>query len=432
MLIRFGCSNYKSISEYQELLLTASSLKDDQSDLIIPESFNEPLLSGLALYGANASGKTNVLLGLREMLYFISSSHKRQDTKGINRQIFRLDEKFKNCVTEFDIDFICDDVHYHYGYKYNDEYIVEEWLFSYSYGKKKSRKVLFHRNSENEEQFYFGKALRGKKRVVAELTRPNSLFLSSAAQNNHKNLASIYEFLELRFKFRFENQINEYSISEKMENVENKEKVISFLKNMDIGIKEIKVHRVKELEDLGIFKSFQKLLLEEMEIDKPEAALAVKELMENRKELSLFHESVSGDLVEFGLDEESLGTRSLIALLIPVFEVLGNGGTFIVDELESSLHALLTLQILALFSDKATNRNGAQIIFSTHETNVLCSDLLRRDQIWFSEKGVSGNTVLTPLTDFSLRKDFDIQSGYLEGRFGAIPFYGSLKQLFST
>ena len=102
------------------------------------------------------------------------------------------------------------------------------------------------------------------------------------------------------------------------------------------------------------------------------------------------------------------------------------------DELESSLHALLTVEIIRLFGSRKTNPRGAQLLFSTHETNVLCSDVLRRDQIWFAEKSEQGNSVLTPLTDFQLRKEFNIQSGYLEGRFGGIPFFGDINKLFST
>ena len=111
--------------------------------------------------------------------------------------------------------------------------------------------------------------------------------------------------------------------------------------------------------------------------------------------------------------------------------MLSNGGTLIVDELESSLHALLTLQMIKLFSQRETNPNGAQLLFSTHETNVLCSDILRRDQIWLTEKCLAGNSILTPLTDFKLRKEFNIQSGYLEGRFGGIPFFGDINKLFN-
>lgn len=433
MLIRFGCSNYKSFSEYQELLLTASRLKDDQSDLVCSESFNEPLLSSVAIYGANASGKSNMLLALREMIGFVRTSHRGADTEGIHRDVFKLDETFQNKVTEFDLDFICHDTHYHYGFKFDDECVVEEWLYSYSYVGRKSRKILFHRNVEDKEPFYFGKTLKGENKVIKELVRPNSLFLSAAAQNNHATLKGIYAYLNTHFRFRFDKEINEHSIADGLENSDDVVQILGFLEKLDVGIKNIEIHRRKIDDEQREFMELIRSVIDEKLRANYSANEILKPIVPTEiSGLDLFHESVSGVLIKFSLEEESLGTRTVIALLVPVVQVLRNGGILVVDELESSLHALLTLKILSLFSNKTTNRNGAQLVFSTHETNVLCGDLLRRDQIWFSEKSSAGNTILTPLTDFKLRKDFDIQSGYLEGRFGAIPFYGNLNQLFNT
>ena len=122
----------------------------------------------------------------------------------------------------------------------------------------------------------------------------------------------------------------------------------------------------------------------------------------------------------------------MIALLTPAFNALNKGGIFVVDEIESSLHALLTLQVIKLFNYNKANTTNAQLLFTTHETHILCSNLLRRDQIWFSEKNISGETIISPLTDYQLRTTDNIQKGYLEGRFGAIPFLGDIQKLFET
>lgn len=429
MLIRFGCSNFRSISEYQEILFTASSLKDEQSELIRPEGFNEPLLSSMAIYGANASGKTNILLALQKLVRFVMMSHKAGATTGINRSPFKLDSHYPDKASEFDIDFVCSGKHYQYGFKINDDIVLEEWLFAYAYGSRKSRKVLFHRNHEEREEFYFGKDLKGKNKIIQDIVRPNSLFLSAAAQNNHQILQEIYLFLGEHLRFRFSQDTREMYIAEALQESSNMENIIDFLGRLDTGIKRIEVKKQRFADkQLKVMKGILKVVQD----SSGSAAKDMPPPPEEMSELHLYHDANDGELIKFSLDEESLGTKSVIALLIPIFHVLNNGGTLVVDELESSLHALLTVEIIRLFGSEATNPNGAQLLFSTHETNVLCSDVLRRDQIWFSEKSNNGNTVLTPLTDFQLRKEFNIQSGYLEGRFGGIPFFGDIKKLFSA
>ena len=428
MLIRFGCSNFRSISEYQEVLFTATTLKDQQSELIEAEGFNLPLLSSLAIYGANASGKTNILLALQKLIHLVLTSHTRGNTTGVNRTTFKLDDSYLEKESEFDIDFIFKGKHYHYGFKINDEIIIEEWLFSYTYSNRKSRKILFHRDSKESKAFYYGKGLKGRNKIIQDIVRPNSLFLSAAAQNNHEILKGIYDFLKDHFRFRFSQDTHEVQIAETLQDSKNIGNIIGFLENLDTGIKKIEIKNQPLSEKRRkVMKGITRIINENLEDSQADLFSTPDEM----KELHLYHDSSDGKLVKFSLDEESLGTRSAIALLIPIFHVLSNGGTLIVDELESSLHALLTLQMIKLFSQRETNPNGAQLLFSTHETNVLCSDILRRDQIWLTEKCLAGNSILTPLTDFKLRKEFNIQSGYLEGRFGGIPFFGDINKLFN-
>jgi AAA15 family ATPase/GTPase len=213
-------------------------------------------------------------------------------------------------------------------------------------------------------------------------------------------------------------------IAEKLEKVGYIDKISSFLSQIDTGIKSIKI---KEKLLSGDELKFANALKEVVD-----SALSAEliDSLSKRHELELYHEDKNGNLIKFTFDEESLGTKSIISLLIPVFQALNNGAILIVDEIESSLHPLLVLEVIRLFGQSITNPLGAQLFFSTHETNILCSNVLRRDQIWFSEKTEEGNTVVTPLTDFSLRKNYNLESGYLEGRFGAIPFLGDIEKLF--
>jgi AAA15 family ATPase/GTPase len=425
MLIRFGCSNYKSIFAYQELIFTASTLKDSQSDLIENTGVPEHILPCIALYGANASGKTNMIKALQFFSHFIRTSYREAAPHGINRPIFKLNQAAKIQASEFDIDFIFGNKHYHYGYKINDEVVLEEWLFSYAYENRKSRTVLFHRSIEEVTEYKFSKHLKGENRVIAKLTRANSLYLSTAAQSNHDLLSEIYNYFRSNFLYRFNQLLESPIVATRLKEYGTIEQVNNFLKNSGTGIQGIEL-KIKERDgdELKILDKFQ-------EIFKDTLGDISKDLdFKNSDAIELAHKDQSGVLIPFDLEDESLGTKAMIALLAPVFKVLNIGGIFVVDEIESSLHVLLTIQVVKLFSHKETNPKGAQLIFTTHETNILCSNILRRDQIWFSEKNFEGETIIAPLTDYELRATDNFQKGYLEGRFGAIPFLGDIQKLF--
>lgn len=432
MLIRFGCSNYKSIFSYQELIFTASSLKDPQSDLIENTAIPEKILPSIALYGANASGKTNMIEALQFSVNFILSSYGNVALTGIHRPIFKLSPNAKIQASEFDMDFVFNNKHYHYGYKINDETVMEEWLFSYAYENRKSRTVLFHRSIEEATEYKFSKYLKGENRVITKLTRTNSLYLSTAAQNNHELLSQIYSYFRMNFLFRL-NQMphlplpNEAIILKQCGTIEQ---VSNFLQNSGAGIEEIKLKVRKCVgAELVVRQQTHEFLKEVLRPILGEKFVAMPQPQEEDT-IELSHKDQNGNLIPFELNDESQGTRAMIALLAPVFVILNNGGIFVIDEIESSLHVLLTFQVVKLFSRKETNPKGAQLLFTTHETNILCNNLLRRDQIWFSEKSSAGETIIAPLTDYDLRATDNFQKGYLEGRFGAIPFLGDIQKLF--
>jgi len=425
MLIRFGCANYKSIYSYQELLFTASSLKDPQADVLKNLGIPEPVLPSIGIYGANASGKTNMIEALAFLVGFINDSYTQAKPNGIKRPIFKLNSNAKVEVSEFDIDFIFADKHYHYGFKINDEVVTEEWLFAYAYDKRKSRKVLFHRSIAEENVYKFSSHLKGENRLIAKLTRANSLYLSTAAQNNHALLGAIYSYFSSDFFFRFEPALSSATIVQLLQFYGTLEQVSEFIKNAGAGIKAIRLE-IKESDNTELN------FLNDRKDSSLGHSLDWESFFKDDDAIELVHQGQNGDFVPFELEEESLGTKAMVALLAPAFKVLNQGGVFIVDEIESSLHVLLTIQIIKLFNRKETNPKGAQLLFTTHETHILCSNILRRDQIWFSEKAPDGATVIAPLTDYQLRGTDNIQKGYLEGRFGAIPFLGDMQQLFQS
>jgi uncharacterized protein len=293
---------------------------------------------------------------------------------------------------------------------------LEEWLYAWPSGKKQ---VWFERE---EQTFKFGEHLKGENKIIAEVTRPNASFLSAAAQHKHPQLATVFawfqsiEALNLRksrynippFSSWLAAQLAAASPLGKDANDQTLfpgEKMISrfrdalrdFLKQSDTGITDLRVERKEMLDSV----------------------------LPSRPRYSLKHQSDAGD-AWLPLEEESNGTQTLFHIAWPILSVMERGGLLLVDEIERSLHPCLARKIVDQFNDPATNPRNAQIIFATHDTNLLGTTLgepaLRRDQVWLTEKDATGATVLYPLTDYKPRKAENLERGYLQGRYGAIPF----------
>lgn len=425
MLLRFGCENYRSIGEYQEVLFTPSSSKDDGSYLFAPEAIREKVLPIIALYGANASGKTNLLKALRisisGILYSASS-----DFKEARFPKFKLDKDLAESPSTFDIDFIFENKHYHYGFSVNSDEVTAEWLYVFSYASRMSRSILFYRDkSSDDEEYYFGKNLKGKNKSISEITGESSLFLSVAAKSKHELFQGISKYFKENYNFRFNSELSENQIGKKISENRLEEEISHFLSLIDIGTSQLEVSKVEIDEEQKRFRStFQSALLSSL----PEKDIDFNFPSDDHEYVIDLHRARDdGRDMVFKYREESLGTRALISLLASVFRVLRNGGVFVVDELESSLHTLLSLKVVDLFNNKKTNPSGAQLIFTTHETQLLNFDGVRKDEVWLTEKCGDGSTHVSPLSDYAITKRTNIRNGYLEGRFGAIPFLGAME-----
>ena len=198
MLLRFGVANHLSIRDHQELSLSASSLGDSDDGLIECAAAPRGMaLPAAVVYGANASGKTNLVAAMETMCSMVLLSHsKGEPGGGVPRQPFRLGAASARVPSRFDIDFVLDGVRHHYGFEATDEAFVSEWLYAFP---KSHRRTLFERDGED---FRFGRLLKGQNAVVARLTRPNSLYLSAAAQNRHEHLSSIFGYFRSIHGFR--------------------------------------------------------------------------------------------------------------------------------------------------------------------------------------------------------------------------------------
>lgn len=429
MILRFGCENYRSIAAYQEVLMTAMSSKVEPNHNIFEcPAARAEVLPITAIYGANGSGKTNMIMALRFFVQSVLYTKKRGFSE-VNAPIFRLDSSYKEVETTFDIDFVMNEKHYHYGYAIKDNLVISEWLYSFSYANRKSRTVLFHRDIGNEEsEYYFNKPFKGNNKAISELVSEDQLFISVAAASKHELCKEIVGYFESSYKFRFSNSRNEENIAKQIKKHKLEDEISRFLSAIDVGASQLKVIEVEVDSEMHLLRSnFADAIVGVFSNEKNDDALQSlrNELATNSEhKILVTRKGSDGELIEFSFGNESLGTRALVSLLVSVFLVLKEGGVFVVDELESSLHTLLSLKVVELFNCKSINKHGAQLIFTTHETQLLNFEGFRKDEIWLTEKCLDGSTSIAPLSDYSIPKRSNVRNGYLDGRFGAVPFLG--------
>jgi hypothetical protein len=417
MLVEFSVENYRSIRERVTLSLVASR------DTEHPENFFSPgiaknlsLLKSVVVYGANASGKSNLIRALAFMRRLVLSSASGQLGDAIKLTPFRLDPQTTTKPSFFEVVFVADGQRYIYGFTADTEKVHEEWLTA---ARKKTR-LLFHRSPEGPTRF--GDSWQGDSRPLEKKTRANALFLSVAAQFNNPTATPVFEWF--REKLRHISDRPEihsemaYTPGKLSAQPEFGEELARFAEVADLGIDRFLAQQVP-LRDAKFWA----------EMDEDERAQLVSDLPKGPDTMVPFakavHKTANGSEVTFDLDkDESAGTRRLFALAAPWLHIVREGCVLLVDELESSLHPLITRFLLKLIHDGST---AAQLIATTHDCGLLDPELFRRDQIWFTEKAPeTWATRLYSLWDYSPRKGEDIRSGYLKGRYGAIPFIGDL------
>ena len=402
MLLRFRFSNFRSFRSEQELSLIAGPFTDLPDVPRHPSGINEGVLPCAAIYGANASGKTNVIQAIGFMASAVSLSHRDWRPDGaIPREPFMADEESRREPSEIEADFLLAGVRHRYGFRVDSQVVLEEWLFVYPKGKKQT---WFHRKRGNP--IAFSNKMPGENRTIENLTRQNSLFLSAAAQNAHEALLPIFTWLSGLL----------FVIGDRSKYREQTTRLCSELDYKN------EIARLVSVADLGIAQ----MTVEDAEFNFPDRTLAeiattLKLPPVTRPVIRLLHR-FGESTVPFNMDQESDGTMAYLALLGPAVDAIQKGTPLLIDELDASLHPLLAIQLLRLFNTPSSNPKGAQLIFNTHDTNLLSGGVLRRDQIWFTEKGNDATSHLYALSDFKPRRQENLQNGYLQGRYGAIPF----------
>jgi len=421
VLIEFQVANFKSFKEKQTLSMIASSDKSLPGNTTVVEGLgNGRLVRSAVIYGANASGKSNLVDALKFVRLFVARSVERKPDREIPVRPFLLDTESAQAPSGFEMSFVCKGVRCQYGFSVDSKRVHEEWLVAYPRGKAQT---WFERpvdNYDDPDKWYFGPGLQGEKKRFVRMLRPDALFLSVAARFAHQQLTDIYEWfvdnsrIIKMSEFPEIQEMEQFTASAMNEAEPVHTAVRGLLRLADLGISDVSTEKKRPFVETDfppdIFTEKGRSMLTEREV------FAVR--MQHRTR------GPADSEVYLPLQDESCGTRRFFALSGPWLYALSMGQVLAVDEIDSSLHPHLVRALVELFHNPEVNRGG-QLIFNTHDVTQLDNTLFRRDQIWFVEKDSAGASHLYPLLEYKPRKDEALEKGYLQGRYGAVPFIGS-------
>lgn len=430
MLIEFSVGNYRSFRETVTLSMVAAKLTAKYKELDDNNVFEVAgaprLLTSAAVYGANASGKSNLVNAMKFMRRFVLSSQREtKATGGIDVERFLLQANLAEQPTRFEMAFVIDGNRYRYGFEVTPERVSSEWLY-FVPSSREAR--LFERKKDTIK---LGELFREGKEII-DLTRPNALFLSVVAQFNGPISQKIVNWFR---SIRFISGLEDAGTSSGMRlgtlrgyfDESLRDDIVNLMTRLDLGINDIEVEKViltpESVPDT--VPNEVRSLLQAIINDPRGEAYAIRTVHKTYDA-----EGREAGSVLFDLDRnESEGTKKLFSLAGTLLSTLRDGRLLVIDELDARLHPLLTREIIGLFNSSETNSKHAQLLFTTQDTNLLDNKLFRRDQIWFTEKDREGATQLYSLAEFRVRNDEAYERNYIHGRYGAIPFLGDVRQI---
>ncbi|MBL7787835.1 MAG: ATP-binding protein [Chitinophagales bacterium] len=441
MFIQFSVENYRSFKDTVTFSMLAHPPIKEHENETHSHVFYDPskkikLLKSSAIYGANGSGKSNLIAAMSFFKKFIVTSFTEQQVDAPIEVIpFALSAETLTQTSNFEMVFCIDNTRYRYGFKANAQKVQTEWLFALKNDSAAKETKLFTRNlqsfSINTKQF---KEAKG----IADRTRPNVLFLSTIAQFNGAIATQIVQWFkhDLGIIFQLDDSILFYTIEKLKNDATFKTKVMQFFSAIQIGFDDIVVTDREPTMDnyLKNILSVPSLINEQLQVD----VSKIMQVAENTKAVRIttkhaIHDAM-GEIVEYKdlpFEWQSRGTEKLFGLLGPIIDAIENGRTLVVDEFDSRLHTLLTIELIQFFHTKGNKK--AQLIVASHDTNLLRKELFRRDQIWFAEKKPTHATDLYSLVEYKIdqakiRNDASFEKDYLAGKYGAIPFLGNIQQ----
>jgi len=422
MLVEFTVGNFLSFNTKRTLSFKAAAISDlDQTF----EAGRYKLLPSAVVYGANSSGKSNLLKALAAMRNVLLQSVKLNDGDLLEYAPFLLSENSASAPTFFEAEFLIDAKKIRYGFEYNQTRIISEWLYE---ATAVAEKPLFVRTEEGIGVADNFKEGHGKE----EATNDNRLFVSLVAQLGGETCKKIIAWFQgCNLISGLSNQgYNSFTMKMLQHKLEGFDNALGLFRKLQLGFEDIFVSDGSGAVNLNVVSD----ILAIYERKKLPDDLGDDKLM-TLKTTHYKYDKVGNKIDKVSFDKnknESEGTKKIIDLAGPVFDTLLNGKFLIVDELDAKLHPLLTREIVSLFNNKDTNPKHAQLLFATHDTNLLSADLFRRDQVWFTEKDTVEQTDLYNLVEFRLpdgskvRNDSNLERNYIRGRYGAIPYITAL------
>jgi len=429
MLIEFSVANFRSFRDIQTLRLQAAPIKSKNPRLDENNTFQAGvklnLVKSKVIYGANASGKSNLIRAITT--FFTIFRQSLQDVNMLQKAFapFLLDVHAFKEPTFFQIQFQLEKRNYRYGFEVNATEVISEWLFS-SDGQGVESYHFKRRKDDievNKRTFKEAARLLSGKGEMPPLYRENALFLPLVAAFNGP-LASKIDHYFRNYYAAYNGADDRPAVAIAQDAVKNESmrvKIAEVLKRSDVGIEDLGLVDIPEERLNNVAKEiYQKLAAEG---EKPRAVVTTRKVKD---------ESGADIDVHFLMSEESYGTQKMFWLSPFLIGVLENGGVLIIDEFGSSLHLRLIESILQLFHSQVTNPHNAQLIVATHDTHLLDQRIFRRDQISFIEKNRERQSILTDLVEFKgVRNDASLENDYLQGRYGAVPFVNQFDWAFT-
>lgn len=434
MLIRFRVSNFLSFKEEVEFSMVAGKVQQ-HSDQVIKRmaSRGVDLLRVALIYGANAAGKSNLVSALAFTRCMIT--HGVRAKNNIPVKPFLLDKDYRNKPSKFEFEIKVNEKIFEYGFVLDRKNVYQEWLVEI---KSTTEKILFKREMSKEEtttyEFYLpiDKEENARLQNVGFSTPSNRLFLQQSVESNISYFTDIYDWFDKSLIIIYPSTYHSLSPIWSGNDNEFSHNLVDYLESFDTGVHGYTIQNISNPYS-ELPKGFTEAGLEEKHpvvgigpnnqryfVKKEDDKITASKLLLNHQT------SEQGTSIPFEMENESDGTLRLLDLIPTLFPSKKRDRVVVIDELDRSLHPSLSYEFISLFIEKTMNK---QMIVTTHESNLLDLDLVRRDEIWFVEKNVEGSSKIYSLEEFSPRYDKDIRKGYIMGRFGAIPLIGQAKFL---
>ena len=420
MLIEFTVSNYRSISAPVTFSAVASAAATKQPGITFEtqNSLAPEVLTSAVVFGPNASGKSSLFKAVEFFIKFVcNSARKRSQGEEIKFPQNKVSPDCKDAVTTMEMVFSHDGEVFQYGFSLTNQRVVDEWLFARTSKRGSKTRTIFTRaydeDSESYEWALNEGQLPGERESWKAATRDNALFFSTAVQLNSKSLTKPYNWIHHGIHVIGANQrITKDFTAMSLQNKQYRAKVVEFIQALDLPIEGFRIEEKQAVLPESAKKVLSEKILSEL-----------AKSVEDEKEYRVFskHRNSNGEIVELTLEEESDGTQAIFGMAGPIIDVLEDGDTLLIDELSNSLHPLALKGLVGVFHDKKQNPNGAQLIFTSHETSIISKSFMHKDQIWFIHRPDGQHSELTPLSDFKVREVEAFQRAYLGGKFGAIP-----------